>query len=287
MAWNISGPEFDAYAGPKLDDSKLAILDHGSGCWNCVTLIEDADTEEVVYRADPSTRSGSAFIEVLAVGPNKIRILPGSYKIWLHKRHVQSYRRAYAFGVVELKPGNIYFVKKRYWAWSVSTTVWMENAKSGEVLIGFDHPIEKEQFEKELRQTEERNRRAEERRKRKDILLKLAEDGDVDAEYRLGFVDEVVEQWKWLCLAANKGSVLAQAELGTRFRDGQKPFSINHIYSLKWYSIASKNGDQWAKARARELKAIMTEKDISLAERIAQEWRPDTAVCEGKPGSVI
>jgi hypothetical protein len=78
----------------------------------------------------------------------------------------------------------------------------------------------------------------------------LAEQGDADAQYRLGWMYEKGEgvpqndktALKWYTLSAKQGNVLAQYNLGVMYRDGQGVLQDDKT-AVKWFRLAADQGD--------------------------------------------
>ncbi len=82
--------------------------------------------------------------------------------------------------------------------------------------------------------------------------MPLAEKGDAEAQYNLGFMyskgqgvsQDHKEAVKWFRLAAKQGDSIAQHQLGVMYRDGQG-VSQNYIEAIKWFRLAAEQGDSW------------------------------------------
>ena len=132
----IPRPELKLYDGPERADGELAIIREAHlGCvFHCIMSILSAD--------------GEAFYTAFSNGspnyrrtPEVYRLLPGVYKISLEHR-ARHIKTVSATRTVILRPGHTYYVRSNYCILfcftvkSYSQTVWMEDASTGEVLIG-------------------------------------------------------------------------------------------------------------------------------------------------------
>ncbi|GIU66849.1 sel1 repeat family protein [Candidatus Phycosocius spiralis] len=52
---------------------------------------------------------------------------------------------------------------------------------------------------------------------------------------------------------------------------------LDYVEAHKWFNIAAMRGDDEAKLRRQELTAMMTQSQISAAQRAAREWLQRTA----------
>lgn len=84
-------------------------------------------------------------------------------------------------------------------------------------------------------------------------LLELAENGDVEAQYKIalkydlgkGVAENIDEALKWYLKAAEEGDALAQYRLGLLYSSGQKvPKDMDK--AVKWYGKSAAQGNTWA-----------------------------------------
>ena len=75
---------------------------------------------------------------------------------------------------------------------------------------------------------------------------------------------------------AGQGDADAQVKLGDMYAQGQGVTQDN-VQAYKWYEIAARNGQQDASAARDKLKSKMSAEDVTKAQQLAQEWRPDAA----------
>lgn len=140
LYWTYAGPEVDAYDGPRRDDQDVASIDQEVSCIfeSCVVLVRKG--ELILFSIENHSAQGFDT-------PNKIRLLPGEYQIRLEYKY--EYRtsafgelgskRTSAFGEVSLSPGRTYNVvtdECTTCGVSAKPFVWMEEAGSGEVVLG-------------------------------------------------------------------------------------------------------------------------------------------------------
>lgn len=86
--------------------------------------------------------------------------------------------------------------------------------------------------------------------------------------------------WRWRCLAAHQGDHSAQNHVGHYYRVGSKPVTKNLVQAYKWYSLAAGNGNERAAELREQISAQMTPAQISEAERLSAEWKPNPTECE-------
>jgi len=120
----------------------------------------------------------------------------------------------------------------------------------------------------------------------------LADQGDAHTQYRLGIMydegkgvpQDFAEAAKWFRKAAEQGDVQAQHNLGFLYDNGQGvPQDL--ILSHMWFTLAvSHFPASEEKGREKALKnrdivaSRMTPAQISEAERLAREWKPEKKV---------
>ena len=84
-------------------------------------------------------------------------------------------------------------------------------------------------------------------------LRRLAEQGDADAQYRLGVmygtgwdvVKDAAEAVRWLRLAAEQGHTNAQSLVGLMYRDGEG-VARDYTEAVRWFHLAAEQGDATA-----------------------------------------
>ena len=80
-------------------------------------------------------------------------------------------------------------------------------------------------------------------------LTKPAEEGDIDAQYKLGFCFDrkspgaynMPKATEWFAKAAEQGHAAAQYELGWRFLEG-KTVSQSYVKAVEWFTKAAEQG---------------------------------------------
>ena len=107
---------------------------------------------------------------------------------------------------------------------------------------------------------------------------KLAERGDVVAQYNLGTMYEngqgipqdYAEAVRWYTRAAEQGNAGAQFNLGILYEYGAG-LPQNNIMAHMWYDLASENGAKQAGEWRDERAGLMTAADIAKAQTMARE----------------
>lgn len=128
LYWNQFGPELHLYDGPTREAHEVATIDQGSGCYTCVESIRRFDQEDPAYTV---TQAGWEPAGSVLSRPNKIIVLPGRYEVAL------SFSDAIgSTGYVDLQSGHSYQVRKDFSSDFSKAFVWMEDAETGEVLLG-------------------------------------------------------------------------------------------------------------------------------------------------------
>jgi len=112
-----------------------------------------------------------------------------------------------------------------------------------------------------------------------DTLLKLANEGDPNAQFDLGaryatgedVKQDYSESVRWFTLAAEQGHVIAQATLGAYYFAGRGiPQDLSQAYF--WSVIAAAGGDEASKYRVAALASRMPHSQIAAAELQANDW---------------
>jgi len=89
---------------------------------------------------------------------------------------------------------------------------------------------------------------------------------------------------KEFTVLAGQGDADSQFILGDMYAQGQGVTQDN-VQAYKWYEIASQNGARGAPAARDALKSKMNAEDITKAQQLAREWRPDTVAATGATGT--
>ena len=108
---------------------------------------------------------------------------------------------------------------------------------------------------------------------------KLAEQGNADAQYRLGrMYDEgigVSQDYKqavlWFAKAAEQGDTKAQNCLGLMYTEGEGVLQ-DYIKAHMWQNIASASGEEDARTNRDKVAGMMTQEQIAEAQELASEW---------------
>ena len=108
-----------------------------------------------------------------------------------------------------------------------------------------------------------------------DLLVPLAEQGDVRAQMSLGTMTysaappNYEEAAKWFRLAAERGEVLAERYLGTMYANGQG-VARDDKEAVKWYARAAEHGDADAQASLAAMYSAARGTSQNLVE--AHKW---------------
>lgn len=117
------------------------------------------------------------------------------------------------------------------------------------------------------------------------MLKRLAQDGDIRAQYLLGRIysegegvsKDDAEGAKWYRLAADRGDIVSQLALGTMYVNG-RGVKRNLIQAYSWFTIVSHNGDRGITSQALKVRDLieqtMTTREIDQAEEFAAAWKP-------------
>ena len=106
-----------------------------------------------------------------------------------------------------------------------------------------------------------------------------AENGDIDAQYKLGLLyltgngalQDFAEAAKWLKLAAEQGYALAQYELGLIYRSGYG-LAIDQVQSYVWLNLAAAAGVQQAVGARDDVMRSLNTKQLAQAQKISRDW---------------
>jgi hypothetical protein len=107
----------------------------------------------------------------------------------------------------------------------------------------------------------------------------LAEQGNADAQYNLGFMysngngvpQDDVEAMKWYRLAADQGYARAQAGLGFMYYNGDG-VPEDYVEAYKWWNLAAAQGYADAKSNKEIVEKKMTRQQIAEGQRLSREW---------------
>ena len=115
------------------------------------------------------------------------------------------------------------------------------------------------------------------------LFLPLAEQGDADAQYMLGFMylrgdgvsQDYQEAVKWYRLSAEQGvrGARAQFHLGTFYEQGQG-VPQDYVSAHMWWNIAGSNGFKSAVKNRNIVEKKMSKQQIEKAQEMARNWKP-------------
>ncbi len=111
------------------------------------------------------------------------------------------------------------------------------------------------------------------------ISLPLAEQGDADAQNKLGVLyddglgvpQDYAEAMKWYLKAAEQGQAKAQNNLGLMYKEGQG-VSQDFVQAYMWLDLAAKKGLEEAKDDRAVVGGKLTKDRIAEAEGLARQW---------------
>ena len=112
-------------------------------------------------------------------------------------------------------------------------------------------------------------------------LRRAAEQGDPEAQFRLGFayangegvpVDDA-ESLAWFRRAAEQGHDAAQWVLGTNYLFGSRGVPRDDVAAYMWLHLALSQNDRHDRTPLDQLEARMSQAQIAEAQRLAREWR--------------
>ncbi len=109
----------------------------------------------------------------------------------------------------------------------------------------------------------------------------LAEQGDADAQYRLGVLyangygvpQDYVQAGQWYDKAAAQGNTIAQYNVGRLYFEGLG-VPKDYVQAYKWYYLAGENGHKKATAYRDMLARRMTHAQIEEGQKLVREWKP-------------
>ena len=117
-----------------------------------------------------------------------------------------------------------------------------------------------------------------------DSLRQEAEQGDVEAQYKLGYAyydgkgvpQDYAESLKWFRKAAEQWNAKAQYSLGNSYYNG-KGGPKDYVKAHMWYNLAASKSEGQTRKDAVTMRDIIAEKildhdEVSEAQRLAREW---------------
>jgi S1-C subfamily serine protease len=119
-----------------------------------------------------------------------------------------------------------------------------------------------------------------------------AKAGDVDYEFRLGFLyanglgvdKDEVQAVKWFRKAAEQNDADAQRSLGQCYGDG-KGVAKDYVESYKWMLLAAGQGNRVAKKFATIFENNFSREQIAEGQRLARNFKPREVPSEGSDSS--
>ena len=113
------------------------------------------------------------------------------------------------------------------------------------------------------------------------IFRQLADQGDANAQYILGFMyhgglgvmQDFAEAMRWYRKAANQGESLAQGKLGIMYKYG-RGVTQDYVQAHMWYNLSAAQGQKDAGKYRDLLAEKMNTAQIAEAQRLAREWKP-------------
>jgi len=116
-------------------------------------------------------------------------------------------------------------------------------------------------------------------------LQKIADQGDSNAEYKLGLVYDVgvgarqdlAKAALWYQRAADQGHVAAQFNLGLMYATG-RGVPQDLVQAHMWLNLAAAGSQAAARAERDLVAKKMTQSQLGEAVRLAREWQPKAPV---------
>ena len=113
------------------------------------------------------------------------------------------------------------------------------------------------------------------------LILPLAERGNTVAQYKLGILyaygqgvtQNYSEAARWFRKSADQGNADGQYNLGFMYANGQG-VTQDYVEAHKWWNISAAQGNKKAFKDRDIVAGRMTTAQITMAQRLAREWRP-------------
>lgn len=96
---------------------------------------------------------------------------------------------------------------------------------------------------------------------------------DPEAQYKLWWLSEGPEQYRWLCRAADQGHSEARIRIGILYESGSVGFRRDLVRTYVWYKLAAPE-DPWAARHAERIRSSLSPNEIAEAERLLSAWEP-------------
>lgn len=114
-----------------------------------------------------------------------------------------------------------------------------------------------------------------------EVIRPLAEQGDADAQYRLGLMYKIgegvpqdyTETVKWFQKSADQGFQEAQNSLGVLYASGTG-VTRDDVQAYMWFSLATAADNRNALGGRNQVATKMTPGQIAEAQKLVQEWKP-------------
>ena len=245
-------PTLDLYDGPQRGDKFVATIVIEGQCWDCVKLIRLAAAQSPIYK--------SLLREYTPEVPGKFRVPPGRYELdlygWLKTRKYAARWRGY----VDLKSGYTYHVDiGRSWP-SYRTYLWMEEAVTGEVLLGSRVPQNDVEYA--------------------ELYRVWAHRGSTHYQWKMGILYEegrvlpqnYVLAYMWYSLT------LKRLEIGDR-RD---QVAAKMTIAQRAEAVVHRERRLEIGERRDQVAAKMTIEQIAEAQRLVGQWKPNQLVLDEK-----
>jgi hypothetical protein len=119
--------------------------------------------------------------------------------------------------------------------------------------------------------------------KRKDKILPLAEQGNVEAQFELGNIyaageavtKDYVEALRWYKKAAEQGYPKAQDRVSAWYAGGHGT-SMDNVEAYFWLSLAKKSGTIKTFLDSQRMEQYLTTDQIAAVNKRVSEWKPST-----------
>ena len=104
-----------------------------------------------------------------------------------------------------------------------------------------------------------------------DLWRPLADEGDTVAQYNIGVTRSFEDASKWLHRAADGGKLSGQAFLGELFLQGEG-WLQDYVQAYMWLNIAAARGSKNAQAKRDSLVDRMTREQLAEAQMMTRKW---------------
>ena len=115
------------------------------------------------------------------------------------------------------------------------------------------------------------------------LILPLAEQGDADAQFNLGYMyyagqgvpQDYKEAVRLYRLSAEQGLAQAQYNLGLMYVNGLG-VPQDYVLAHMWWNLSGSNGHKGAVENRNIVEKKMTKQQIEKAQELARNWKPKT-----------